>query len=264
MENKKIFGIIIIIVIIAIIIGAYYSGAFESQDTSANGTVEVLAGAGFSEMGPDMVSAFNKKYPNVKVNVKYAGSGELYSDLETQHSGDVFLPASYKYMDQAMENGYVVNSTVKNVTKNVPVIVVQEGNPKNITSLKDLERSDVKVGVGEPKGPAIGKTSAAIFEKNNMTVNATVKTTTVNQLLTYVTTGQVDAAIIWEDMTVWNDSKSKIDVIEIPKDQNNISTIPVARTTFAKNNDSAQKFVEFVYSDEGKEVWEKWGFNMTE
>ncbi|WP_263640956.1 substrate-binding domain-containing protein [Methanobrevibacter arboriphilus] len=80
-------------------------------------------------------------------------------------SGDVFLPADYKYMEDAMNNGYMENNTVKNITKNVPVIVVQKGNPKNITSLEDLAKPGVKVGVGEADGPAIGKTTQKILEK---------------------------------------------------------------------------------------------------
>lgn len=262
MENKKIFIIIIIIAIIAILAGSYFTGALASQGFSESGTVTVLAGAGFSKVGNDLVTEFNKKYPNIKVNIKYGGSGELFSTLETQKSGDIFLPASYKYMKEAKENGYIQNDTEQNLTKNVPVIIVQKGNPKNITGLKDLERSDVKVGLGDPDGPAIGKTSQSIIEKNNLTINPTVKTTTVNQLLTYVVSGQIDAAIVWEDMTVWQEGKNKIEVVEIPKNENNISTIPVATTKFTKDNSSAQKFQEFITSDEGKKIWEKWGFKM--
>ena len=165
-------------------------------------------------------------------------------------------------MKEAKENGYIQNDTEQNLTKNVPVIIVQKGNPKNITGLKDLERSDVKVGLGDPDGPAIGKTSQSIIEKNNLTINPTVKTTTVNQLLTYVVSGQIDAAIVWEDMTVWQEGKNKIEVVEIPKNENNISTIPVATTKFTKDNSSGQKFQEFITSDEGKKIWEKWGFKM--
>ena len=93
MNNKKIFIIIVIIAIIAIIAGSYYTGAISTtQQSSESGTVTVLAGAGFSKVGNDLVTEFNKKYPNIKVNMKYGGSGELFSTLETQKSGDIFLP----------------------------------------------------------------------------------------------------------------------------------------------------------------------------
>lgn len=63
-------------------------------------------------------------------------------------------------------------------------------------------------------------------------------------------------------MTVWQEGKDKIEVVEIPKNENSISTIPVATTQFAKDNSSAQKFQEFILSDEGKKIWEKWGFEI--
>lgn len=82
-----------------------------------------------------------------------------------------------------------------------------------------IYRSDIRVGLGEPNGPAIGKTSEKIIERNNLTINPTVTTTTVNQLLTYIVSGQIDATIIWKDMTVWEEGKDKITVIDIPENE---------------------------------------------
>ena len=261
MDNKKIFLISVFVIIIAIILVGYFSGVFINTSDD-EGTVELLAAAGFSKVGPELIEKFNEKYPNIKVNAKYGGSGELFAMLETQQAGDVFLPAAYKYMGDSMANNYMQNDTVVNITENVPVIVVQEGNPKNITSLEDLARSDVKVGLGEAKGPAIGKTSEEILKKNNITVNPVVTTTTVNQLLTYMVSGEIDATIIWKDMTVWEEGKGKIDVIEIPEENNSISTIPVGITNFTKDQSASEKFQAFLISDEGKEIWEKWGFEI--
>lgn len=261
MDNKQKFIAIIIIALILIIGGTYLSN-LTSNNSQQSGSITVYAGAGFSEVGGELVKAFNEKYPNIEVNMRYGGSGELYAAMETQRNGDVFLPAAYKYMGEAMENGYVKNNTIVNITKNIPVIITQAGNPKNITSLQDLERTDVKVGLGESEGPAIGKTSQNIIEKNNLTINPTVTTTTVNQLVTYIISGEIDATIVWQALTVWEDNKGKIDVIEIPENQNNISTIPVAITTFTNNPEAAQLFVDFLTSPEGKEIWEKWGYNI--
>lgn len=261
MDNKQKFIAIIIIALILIIGGTYLSN-LTSNNSQQSGSITVYAGAGFSEVGGELVKAFNEKYPNIEVNMRYGGSGELYAAMETQRNGDVFLPAAYKYMGEAMENGYVKNNTIVNITKNIPVIITQAGNPKNITSLQDLERTDIKVGLGESEGPAIGKTSQNIIEKNNLTINPTVTTTTVNQLVTYIISGEIDATIVWQALTVWEDNKGKIDVIEIPENQNNISTIPVAITTFTNNPEAAQLFVDFLTSPEGKEIWEKWGYNI--
>lgn len=265
MENKKIFMIGVIIAVIAVIGIAYFSGAFGNANEGSNetGSITVYAGAGFSELGDDLVEEFNKKYPNIEVNMRYGGSGELFSTMETQRDGDVFFPAAYKYMGEAIENGYVENDTVKNVTKNIPVIIVQPGNPKNITGIEDLARDDVKVGLGDPEGPAIGKSSQEILNKSNVTVDPTVTTTTVNQLVTYITSGEIDATIVWKAMTTWSDNQGKFDVIEIPEDQNKISTIPIAVTTFTEDEDSSHAFVDFVTNDpDAHALFEKWGYEL--
>ncbi|MDR1819209.1 MAG: molybdate ABC transporter substrate-binding protein [Methanobrevibacter sp.] len=264
--NKKIGIIGIVIVVVLILAGLYFSGILSSGGSNEKGEVYLLAGAGFSKVAPELIKEFNKKYPNIKVNVKYGGSGELFSILETQKEGDVFLPADYKYMGDAIKNDYIETNTVVNITKNIPIIVVKAGNPKNITSLKDLAKPGVKVGLGDPEVPAIGKASKQVLDKNNLTANVSknveVYTSTVNQLLTYIVTGQVDAVIIWEDMTSWKENKDKIQVIKIPDDQNIFSDIPVAVTKFAKNKDASDKFANFLHSAEGKKVWEQWGFEV--
>lgn len=258
-KNLAIIGIVTIFIIAALVM---VSGVFDT--TSTSGEITVLAGAGFLKVGNDLVAAFEKKYPDAKVVMKYGGSGELFGTLKTTKSGDVFLPADYKYMQDAMVNGFVDNSTVKNITKNIPVIAVAKGNPKNITSLSDLTKSGIKVGIGDSEGPAIGKTTEKILNASNLTsdvnANVVVKTTTVNQLLTYLVSGQVDAVIIWEDMGIWSDAKGKIEIINIPASQNKISTVPIAVTNYTKNKELSQKFEDFVVSPEGQAIWEKWGF----
>ncbi|MCK9151960.1 molybdate ABC transporter substrate-binding protein [Methanobacterium alcaliphilum] len=262
METKNI-AIIGIVALILIAVLAVTSGVFNTN-SSTSGEITVLAGAGFTKVGNELVTAFNKKYPDSKVIMKYGGSGELFGTLQTTKSGDVFMPADYKYMQDAMNSEFIENDTVQNITKNIPVIAVAKGNPKNINSLDDLANSGIKVGIGDAKGPAIGKTTAKILNASNLTStvesNVVVKTTTVNQLLTYLISGQVDAVIIWEDMATWEESKGKIEIVNISESQNKVSTVPIAVTTFTENKALAQKFEEFVVSPEGQAIWKKWGF----
>ena len=262
--NSKNIAIIAIIAIIIIVAGVYASGVLSNSSTSGNQTITVLAGAGFVKVTNELKTEFEKEHPGVTVNVKNGGSGELFGMLETQKSADVFLPADYKYMEDAMNNSDVKNNTVKNITQNIPVIAVAKGNPKNITSLSDLANPGVKVALGDPKGPAIGKTSEKMLNKTGILTqvdkNVVVKTTTVDQLLTYLVTNQADAVIIWQDMSTWPEGQGKIEIIQIPKNESSISTVPIAVTSYTKNNDLAQQFEDFVTGPQGMAIWEKWGF----
>jgi molybdate transport system substrate-binding protein len=263
--NTKQLAIIGIVAIVIIISATYASGILTNNGSNGqNQTITVLAGAGFVKVTNDLKTEFEKTHPGVTVNVKNGGSGELFGILETQKSADIFLPADYKYMQDAINNGYVQNNTVKNITQNIPVIGVQKGNPKNITSIYDLAKPGIKVAIGDPKGPAIGKTTEDILNNTNLNktvqANVVVKTTTVNQLLTYLVTDQADAVIIWQDMATWPEGQGKIDVIQIPTNESKVSTVPIAETVYTQNNNLAKEFEDFATGPQGMAIWEKWGF----
>ena len=223
MESKNI-AIITIVAIILIAVGLYASGIFTGNSTtSGNKTITILAGAGTIKPMNELKANFEEDNPGVSVDIRYGGAAELFGILETQKDADLFLPGDMKYMTESMNKGYILNDTVRNVTKHIPIIAVQKGNPKNITGLADLGKSDVKVVLGDPKGPAIGPVSEKMFNKTNLTDNVTrnvvTYATTVNQLLTYLVTGQADATIIWEDMTTWSEGQGKIKTVKYQKSE---------------------------------------------
>jgi molybdate transport system substrate-binding protein len=227
-------------------------------------TLRLCCGAGLMKPMNDIIANFENE-TGAKVQVHYGGSAELFGVLTTTGECDVFIPGAYKYTQDAMNGGYILNETVLTVVDHVPVIAVPQGNPKNVQSLEDLARDDVKVVLGDPQACAIGKTAKSICEKNgvweDVNSNVEVFTPTVNQLLIYEATGQADATIIWEDMVTWAESEGKIVVIQIPKDQNTIKTIPTAVTTMAEDVEVAKAFNDYVVSEESLEIWQNWGFN---
>ncbi|NJE07078.1 molybdate ABC transporter substrate-binding protein [Thermococcus sp. M39] len=227
-------------------------------------TVVVCSGAGLMKPMNELIGMFENE-TGAKVEVHYGGSSEIFGILQTTCGCDVFIPGAWYYTKVGMDKGYVLNDTVKNVTLHIPVIAVPKGNPKNIHSLEDLAKPGVRVVLGDPKACAIGKVAKKMLEKNglweNVSKNVVTFTPTVNQLLIYITTGQADAAIIWEDMTTWAQAKGKIEVIQIPPEQNIIKTIPTAVTVCAEKDghlEVAKAFNEFIANH--TEIWEKWGF----
>lgn len=267
MDTKKL-AIIAVLAILIVGVGIYANYVYSKNSNNSSGsdsnTITVLAGAGFVKVTTDLKTEFEKAHPGVTVNVRNGGSGELFGILESQKSADIFLPADYNYMSDAINKGYIDNTTVKNITQNIPVIAVQKGNPKNITSLSDLAKPGVRVALGDPQGPAIGKTSQKLLNKTGLTSsiepNVVVKTTTVNQLLTYLVTDQADATIIWQDMVTWSEGQGKIEIIQIPDNQNFKSTVPMAVTVYSKNKQLAQEFEDFSTGPAGLAIWQKWGF----
>ena len=118
--------------------------------------------------------------------------------MELSQEGDLYIPGSLSYGETANEKGFV--SSMENVCYHIPVIGLPEGNPAGITKLEDLARPGVKVVLGDPEGPAIGKTSAKILKNAGLweavNQNLVSNAATVNEIATYLTMKQCDAAIM--------------------------------------------------------------------
>ena len=223
----------------------------------------IYSGAGLIKPLEELKGNF-EAMNKIGVDVHYGSSGEIFSQVAAGQPCDVLIPGAEKYTQDALKNGWVIEETIKKLVLHVPVIAVPQGNPAHITCLADLAKPGVRVSIGDPKAPAIGRVAKKMLTKNSLwdtvTPNIVVYAPTVNQLLIYVALKQVDAAIIWEDLVTWAEGKGKLEVVRISKEQNIIMTIPTAVCTQAPNKDLALKFNEYVSSEQGMQVWKKWGF----
>ncbi|PXF61929.1 MAG: molybdate ABC transporter substrate-binding protein [Candidatus Methanogaster sp.] len=219
----------------------------------------VYCGAGMRAPMDELGSQFEQEY-GVNVICNYAGSGHLLNQIELAQNGDVYQPGAMYYFTIARDKGFVDYG--KSVAYHVPVIVVPKGNPANVTCLNDLANPGVKVALGDPEACAIGKVGAKILEKNGIKDavgdNVIARGATVNALIVYVSKGDVDAAITWDETVLF--APDATDSIEIPEEENIIKIIPVGTLTFSENKESARKFVDFITSDCSKAIYDKYGF----
>ena len=109
---------------------------------------------------------------------------------------------------------------------------------------------------------AIGKVSEKILEKAsdkvNLNKNILVKTSTVNKLLDLVSSGKVDAAIVWGDAVVWKESK-ELKFIPIPEEVNEIKEVWVSHLAFTSNHHNSLKFFDYLKT-KGIPIFKKNGF----
>ena len=223
----------------------------------------VFSGAGLMKPMEAIRKNFEQQQ-GVTIDVHYGSSGEIFGMVAAGQPCDVLIPGAEKYTQDALKNGWVEKETIQKLVLHLPAIAVPKGNPANIKGLDDLARQGVRVSIGDPKAPAIGRVSKKLLTKaklwERVQPNISVYAPTVNQLLIYVALNQVDAAIIWKDLTSWAEAKGKIEVVEIDSNRNIIKTIPTAVCTRTKNRELALQFNRYVATAEGLAIWKKWGF----
>ncbi len=270
MKNKLIIGIIGIILSLFVVFSGCINNTNDNYENNNGKIVElkIYCGAGMQQPMDEIKTEFEKKYPNIKINYDYGGSGALYSKIEMTNKGDLYLPGAYFYVEKLNKEGKILK--YENITKHIPVIVVKRGNPKKINSLEDLGKNNIKVALGE-ENIAIGRASKKIFsnyikingEKGNTTVekilnNTVVRGATVKQVLMYVELNNVDGAIVWRADAL---SSDKVDIIPINEKYNTIKTIPLSILKSTDHLTESELFYNYVLSEEnGKKIFEKYGF----
>jgi molybdate transport system substrate-binding protein len=238
---------------------AYPNPKYESSGETKAEELMVYSGAGLAETMNILGTKFEKEH-GTKVKYNYAGSGHLLSQMEITQQGDVFIPGALFTFNKAKEKGFIEPDSEKLVAYHIPVIGVKKGNPANITSLDDLTKPGIKVALGDPKVVPIGRGAEKILKDAGIEdkVNIVSRAAEEPQLVVWVSEGVVDAAIFWRS-SLW-ELRDRIDIIEIPKEQNCIETIPIGVLTFSENKDTAQEFCDYVVSEEGKRIWAENGY----
>lgn len=197
----------------------------------------------------------------------YGGSGAMLAQLEVTKRGDVYFPGSSDYMALAVEHGLVDEETVKPVAYLVPAICVGKGNPKDIRSLADLAREDVRVGLARPDSVCVGLYAvetleqAGLWEAVKPQVAAYVQSCA--QTAQAVSLGTVDAVVGWRVFAYWSPDTIETVALE-PRQVPRLGTIPAGVTTCASDVELAQAFLDYVSGPQGTAAFATWHYLATE
>jgi len=259
MSFKQLIGTLAAVIVI--IFGVYFvlESPRKARDESGNTSKKSMmlyCGAGIRPAAEPVIAQFEKEH-GIPIEPTYAGSGQLLGQISSHQRGDLYMPGAELYVDRAIEKGLAVEGSKRVVAYFVPVILVQKGNPKDIHSLEDLKKEGLRLGFGDERACAVGKKTLKILEKNNIALselqeNIQYESSTVNELGVAIQLGQVDAVIMW-DANARNFQKHG-DIIHIKRENNIISTIPIALLTSSKHPEEARDFIEFITSEAGREI----------
>jgi len=220
-------------------------------------TLMIYCGAGMTKPFQEIADSF-KAATGCEMNVTYANAGQIQSQITTSEEGDMFIAGSAEELKPV--ESYVSES--KALVKHIPVLAVQSGNPKNITSLAGLAEEGVSLIIGDIDSTPIGKiakkalTDAGIFDK----VQIEASTATAPQMATAIAAGEADAAIIWKE----NCDAEGVEIVDTKDLDPYIKTIPAASLSCASDKDALAAFNQYLDTDTVKEIWVKYGYEIVE
>ncbi|HJN09661.1 MAG TPA: molybdate ABC transporter substrate-binding protein [Pirellulaceae bacterium] len=213
----------------------------------------------------EKVRAQYEEEMGVLVRLQYGGSNTLLNQLEVNQTGDLYLAGDESYIRLAQEKGLAVEAIPMALMK--PVIAVPVDNPKNILTIDDLLREDVKVALGDPGAAAIGKKCKRLLSASGQwrqleeqVTKSGVFKPTVNDVANAIKLGSVDAGVIW-DSTVAQYSELK--PVAAPELDAGLATIEIAVVKNSKNPTAALTFARYLTArDKGQEIFRATGFEV--
>lgn len=210
----------------------------------------------------EIVKAYERER-GVKVLVNYGGSGNLLSQMELSKKGDVYLAGSPDYIGIGEKKELLVPGTDKKAAYLIPAIIVPKGNPGKVSSLNDLARPGVRVGLGNPETVCLGLYGIELLESNKLLApvlkNVVVFAKSCEDAAMLAVLGKVDAILGWDVFASWN--PKEVEWIKLPPDAiPRIAYVAIDVPASARDKASSQDFIDYVAGPQAKKIFEKWGY----
>ena len=224
-------------------------------------TLTIYAGSSVKEVLKDLKDEFLKTHPNVNIKILTGNSGMLLKKLKTSKKADLYLPSDYEFVAKNLS----LFSNYKSIGETQIVMFVKKGNPKHITSLKDLLRKDVFIGMADENSGIGLSEREVLINYGGKSFLEKVLAKSDNHLVSlgmidHLVKGEADVQLNYKAFSKWPIYKDKLDIVEIPEKYAPKKPLLLAITTFSKNKELANEFLNFALSPKGQEIIKKWGF----
>lgn len=220
----------------------------------------ISAAASLTDAFNELIAAFEKQHPGLKVNANYAASTPLLRQIMAGAPVDVFASADQETMDRAAEAGLIDADGRKDFAANTLVLVVPKGS-KKAASLPDLTGLK-RIAIGDPDSVPAGRYAREALANAGMWDRlrpAFIQCANVRQTLGYVANGEADAGFVYgTDAASMADKVDKVLTLSGHKP----ITYPMAVATTGANAEAGRAFTDFALSPEGRAILAKHGFSL--
>nr|WP_328701895.1 molybdate ABC transporter substrate-binding protein [Aestuariimicrobium ganziense] len=221
----------------------------------------MFAAASLNTAFDEVAVEYKKAHPGVEITFNYLGSQDLVQQMQGGAAADVFASADQKNMTIAIESKLISGGPKVFATNTLVLIVPRDpktgqGNSAGITGL-DASLDGKKLVICAPAVPC-GATTATLASNLGVTLKPVSEEQKVTDVRGKVESGEADAGLVYS--TDAKQAGDKVETIQIPGAEKVVNSYPIAVTASSRAPAEAQSFVDFVASEAGQAVLEKYGF----
>lgn len=279
--KNRIFCFSLAVLLIAQVCGCGAYKVSNEADSPKEVVITLFAAKSLNVALDEINDIYKIKNPNVKVQTNYDSSGTLVMQIvEGGGACDVFFSASPKQVDTLEEKGLIIQGTRNDLLRNQMCVVTGTGSKTEVTGLTDMHKAKSlaiagqsvpigsytrtalrNLGILEEKSEGAEITSKDISEAlGNVTINECAN---VGAVVSAIAEHSNEVGTVYySDIAGHEDS---IQILEmVSTDITGEIIYPVVQVQNKEANEiqrrAAAAFIEFLESDEAKEVFEKYYF----
>lgn len=227
----------------------------------------IFAASSLTNAFDDLADSFLEQY-QFKPTINYGGSSTLVAQLLQGADVDIFASANELQIQTLIDEGLIEAESVRFFAENELVIIVPQDNPANIQGAEDLTQSNLFLVVAAPNVPIriytdilLDSLSLKFGEtySDDVMANVVSEETNVRQIVARIILGEADAGIVYRT-DVTPDIAEQVQIIELPSGTSPRATYPIVPLLDSSHQNEAQLFIDYVLSDAGQSILQKWGF----
>ena len=243
--------------------------------------IQVFIAASLNTVMTELAEKYNEDHPNVKITFNADSSGTLLTQIQEGYECDIFFSAAQKQMDDLEADGLMVEGTRADVVNNQVVVVTLKDSGTKVTGLENLGEAEsiALAGGSVPVGrytrqalinlgvlPGTDDPAAVTTEEVSEALGGVEisEQDNVSKVLTAVVEGSCEVGTTYySDTYGYEDDLEILETVSYDLTGNVI--YPIARVVNEEADDAqtaaAEDFLEYVLSDEAKEVFEAYYFD---
>ena len=228
----------------------------------ASGDLYVFIAASLNNAMEVIQKDFNEEYPDVNILFNADSSGTLQTQIEEGSRCDIFFSAATKQMDALVDEELAKKDSVVDLLENKVVLIKPKDGETKVTGFENITDAKNMALAGEDV--PVGQYSKEAFENLGMWDDVEAKTsfgTNVTEVLSWVAAGSADAGIVYLTDATTSDQFDQVKVIGYAPEGSVSKVIyPVGVVSASKKKDAAQKFVDYLGTDDALSFFAEYGF----
>jgi len=220
-------------------------------------TVYIGSAANLTYAMPEIIKAFNKKYPNIHLKVILSSSGKLTAQIVKGANIDIFLSANMKYPQKLYKLGFSKYPPKIYAKGKIGIFSLKHKN----LSLKNLLKFNL-IAISKPLITPYGKAAVEAFKNAGIygkIKNKLIYAPTISAVFIYIK-NVADVGIISKS-AIYSENVKKLGKFYYKDIDPNLYSPINQGILLLSDKKGAKEFYDFIFSKTAKNILKKYGYD---